>query len=82
MAGSGHALVPEVRAVLMTSVVSAVEELAPPGSVLEGPPAKFSLEPRAPVVPSPGDAKADGPAPPRTPGFDEPSPLDEQPSAH
>jgi phospholipase/carboxylesterase len=79
--GVGHVLVPEVRAVLMTSVVSAVEELSPPGSVLEGPPAKFSIEPRAPIVPSPGDAKAEPPSPP-APGFDEPSPLDDPPSAH
>ncbi|MFN2425967.1 MAG: alpha/beta hydrolase [Candidatus Binatia bacterium] len=90
--GVGHAMVPEVRATLVASVLSAVEELSPAGSVLEGPPmpGKLWLQPRVPIVPRPGeppvgDSTASPPIedpmledfpPPAPPELAEPSPLD------
>jgi len=52
--GVGHAMVPEVRATLVTMVVSAVEQLSPPGSVIEGPPmpGRLYLQPRMPNAPA------------------------------
>jgi phospholipase/carboxylesterase len=58
--GVGHALSPEMRATLVASVVSAVEELSLPGTVLNGPPAPA---PR-PAVPLPPQPEL-GPAPPQ-----------------
>lgn len=90
--GVRHALPPEIRSALMSAVVKAVEELAPEGTVLQGPPSPVRaapdggavapdaprLEP-APFVDAPFEA---APAQPpagddgSTPAESEPSPLD------
>lgn len=77
--GVGHALLPEVRATLVASVVDAVVELSPAGTVLEGPPApeRLTLQPRVPVAPPPGEQGMEGFPPPAPPEFGEPSPLEE-----
>jgi phospholipase/carboxylesterase len=81
--GVGHAIPPDMRSMLMASVVSAVEALSPAGTVLEGPPSPVALPPMRPV---PG-ANLDGKPgltdeelkgfPAREPDLDSPSPLDD-----
>lgn len=55
--GVGHALVPPVRALLVSSVVRAVEELSAPGTVLEGPPSPVRAPPPA-VETAPQDVES------------------------
>ena len=82
--GVGHAIAPEMRSVLMASVVGAVEALSPAGSVLEGPPtpARLPAIPRAPADPASIDGKP-GLTDEELKGFPavepdlDPSPLDE-----
>jgi phospholipase/carboxylesterase len=81
--GVGHAIPPDMRSMLMASVVSAVEALSPAGTVLEGPPSPVALPP---MRPAPG-AGIDGKPgltdeelkgfPAREPELDSPSPLDD-----
>lgn len=84
--GVGHALLPEIRAALVSAVVRSVEELAPEGTVLLGPPSPVRVSPSgpdaaSPEAPSPVDAPLadvpfeDVPTEPVPEG--EPSPLDE-----
>jgi phospholipase/carboxylesterase len=83
---AGHSIPPEMRTLLMESVVAAVQALAPAGSVLEGPPAPDPL-PELRKKPT-DDATIDGKAIPGNdvlegfpatpePHLDAPSPLDE-----
>lgn len=46
--GVGHAMVPDIRAALVTAVVGAVETLSAPGTVLEGPPPQLPASEAAP----------------------------------
>lgn len=67
--GVGHAMVPDIRAALVTAVVGAVENLSAPGTVLEGPPPQLPM-PTAPATPASEAAPPDATrvTPEATPG--------------